>query len=63
MSAERRQVKTEELWVNACVSREFFRTLHSEMRSCILWRISVVKQGCCAVVCGLLRAECLVFIK
>lgn len=63
MSVERRWVKTEELWVNACVSREFFRTLHREMRSCVLWRIGVAKQGCCAQADDLLRAECLVFIK
>lgn len=35
VSAERRQVKMEDLWVNACVSRDFFRTLHREMRSCV----------------------------
>lgn len=63
VSAERRRVKTEELWVNACVSHEFFRTLHREMCFCILWRVSVAKQGCCAQADGVLHAECLVFIK
>ena len=56
MSAERRRVKTEELWVNACVSREFFRTLHREMRSCIFVANRRVKTR--VLRCGLWFAAC-----